>query len=197
MIKHSSGVPKKIDFECPDCKEETENSVMRAHGKDKVQLTLKCDECGRVHKSIIEVLGPIEVPVIHSSAMISNKIRMVLPRGEYFVGDDLMIEDSLCEITALEVGAKRVKSAQLEDVDTIWTKDISTVDVKVSLNLGRDTTPFIITTDPFTEFEIGSIVDLSGRYGEILAIKTKEKKITRGSAQAREIVRITCRPARK
>lgn len=192
--------PSNTEAKCPECDEETMHQVLKGRltkGKGSVivlDATVKCTECERVHHIHIRQPKPVEVSVIISRDTVSEKSRVELPRGVMLsIKDEIEIQGTLVQITSMEKNGKRVNRAKCEDIDTLWTRLFDTIQVKVSVYKGRKTTPEILVAEPETEFSIGQTIEIKGRFAEIETIKVPQRILRKGSAEARDIVRIYAR----
>ena len=190
--------PKFIDIGCGDCDEETEHKVIKWKPGKRIHATLKCTVCGKTGPREIEQEKPVEVKVIISHGDESIVDKVMLSQGTYYVNDDIMVGERLCRITALECEEHRATQAPIDAVDTLWVKDITMVEVKVSLNLGRKTRAYEIVLDPYDILTVGEELELDRVSARISTIKTDQKRLTKDgrSAEAADIVRVYCKPAR-
>jgi len=89
----------------------------------------------------------------------------------------------------LEQG-KRVKKALAENVKTLWAQQFSILSIKVTINNNHVSYSRRIEAEPDDEFTIGQTINFSDMDCFVHAIKTRERLLNRGDAEAREIVRI-------
>ena len=195
-------VPASMRLDCPDCGEETLHKTLkgRSEGK-KLKLVLKCAGCGSVRDEVVEVAGQVQIRMIVSRGDSSQRMAADFPADwDFAVGDDFMHEDERLLVTGIEVNGARVEGANVREIQTLWTKNFDQSRVRISVNRHGHTRSLDILTDPEEEFAVGSDIDVDGVPVNIHSIKTGETHLRRGSAPARDIVRIYCtdaRPARR
>ena len=188
-------LPSALYIECPSCKEETLHRVIKGSmGKKKgfvVDALVKCGKCGLKHPSTIRAETFITIPVIVSELDISQKNEIELSGQETInVGDEYQLDRGMIKITAIDTMKGRVKSSIAKDVTTLWAKKFDRLKLKISINKGSRTLTRTIWAVPDEEFFIGNVMRIKGLNFAIHSIKTKNKKIKKGSAEARDIVRL-------
>ncbi|KUE74312.1 hypothetical protein AUQ37_04765 [Candidatus Methanomethylophilus sp. 1R26] len=187
-------MPDTIMFECPDCGEETEHAILRGKlGKAGVEGTFRCSVCGRVFSGFIRLPRPFSVRVMLSDEDRTETTSTVLYENEILeVGDEFDLDDGRhVKITLIDMpDGKRVKKAAAPEISGLWVKAYGTLHVKVSVNDNRRTIPLYLDAEPGDEFSVGMIMHFDTWDAVIHAIKTRNKLIRRGSAEARDIVRI-------
>jgi len=194
--------PSSLYLECPECGKETLHQVLKAKVGEKGNITLdgtfQCTECEKVHKALLQVEKPVEVPVILSWQGESKKTRIELGADEpVSVDEELVVDDVPCMVTAVEVDGRRVDTAQAKNVDTIWTKRFDKVKISFSINKGRQTIAKSEMVPPHEEFYVGDLVDFGRDKAVIHAIKAGGRMLHRGGAEARDIVRVYCKQVRR
>jgi uncharacterized Zn finger protein len=188
-------VPPSIHTLCPECDEGTLHKTLKGRvlGKKALQLVLKCSECGLVTEQRLELSGKTEIRMIISRGRDSEKATVEFPSDwAMAIDDEFMHGDERLKVTGIEVGGRRVRSATLRDIQTLWTMNFDTVRLKVSVNRGGRTRSLEIAVDPDEEFEAGTEIEIDGRRMLAHSIKTRDKKFRKGKATAREIVRLYC-----
>ncbi|MDR1690908.1 MAG: hypothetical protein LBR42_03560, partial [Candidatus Methanoplasma sp.] len=85
---------------------------------------------------------------------------------------------------------KKGKKFQADRIKALWVKQFDVLSVKVSVNDGHKTYSVRTDADPDDEFTIGMILSFEDFDALIHAIKTKERLLKKGTAEAREITRI-------
>lgn len=191
-----------MTVECPECDEETLHKTLkgRFEGK-KLKLVLKCSKCGKVRDEVMETVGSVTIRMIVSRGDASERTTAEFPADWGFVvDDDFMHGDERLLVTGIEVKGVRVNKAVVGDIQTLWTKNFDQFRVRISINRRGRTHSMDILTEPEEEFTIESEIDLDGIPVRIHSIKTKDEHMRRGSAVARDIVRIYCtdiRPSRR
>lgn len=188
-------VPGAINLECPVCEKITLHDLKRGRISKKSKITfdsvVECKECGHVHHSIITEEKHKELPVILSTQKTSKKLTMDLPPGTRLnVGDEIMLENMNVKITGIEMENKRVGSAEVRDIKTLWCKHYEKVKLKLSINSGSRTLSRSIFAVPDEEFFIGDIVQSANDSVVIHKIKTNARVVKDGGVTARDIVRL-------
>ena len=181
--------------ECPACEEETLHRVIKASIGEKngvvVDALVKCGKCGLRHPSVIRADRFITIPLIVSEQDTSQKNEIELSAQETIhVGDEYHHDRGEIKITAIETKKGRVKSSIAKDVKTLWAKKFDRLKLKVSINKGSRTLTRTIWAVPDEEFFIGEVMRIKGLNFTIHRIKTHDKSLKRGSAAARDIVRL-------
>ena len=120
-----------------------------------------------------------------------NPVR-VIHHDMIAVGDEFFIEDGRrLRVCSIELpGDKRVKKARASKVKMLWTQQFDDLSIKVTINNDRVSYSRRINAEPDDEFTIGHRLDLEDMNCFIHAIKTRERLVQHGSAEARDIVRI-------
>lgn len=129
---------ERVPLACPSCSpgEQTVHEIIKPDG----QSTVRCTECGHVHKEKIEKPREIPVDVVVSQDGDSLSTTVDAPAEERVaVGEEFIVDtpEALMQvrITALEVGPEqRVDEAVVEDVDTIWARVVDNVTVNVTIH---------------------------------------------------------------
>jgi uncharacterized Zn finger protein len=133
-----SAPQERVAVPCPSCSpgEPTVHEVLKEGG----QSTVRCTECDHVHKVTIETETEVERDVVVSQGGESFKTTVDAPPEETVaVGEEFIVDTEeaimLVRITGLEVGPEqRTEEAQVEDVETIWTRAVDNVSVNVTIN---------------------------------------------------------------
>ena len=187
--------PKEIVTECPACGTETAHEILggRVVGKKKLVLksSVKCCECGHVHAVEIAEEMPIAVPIVVSWMEESSRSTVSLPPSEEVeVGEELYHDGHRVLITDIELKGSRQKNAKAKDVVTIWAKRFDKIWIKISLDRHGKVYSKDILAIPEEEFEVGDIIEIEGDSAAITSIRIEGRTMHKGSASAREIVRI-------
>jgi len=188
--------PSALSLYCERCDEYTLHRVVKGKLRDKNGKTLdvvaRCTICGSIYKGTIKAPSLREVPLIISDRADSHRIRMELPEDEVIsLGDELLVEDDTILVTAIERDKKRVGSATVSEIDTIWAKLFNTVSVAVSVNRGARTLADVIEAVPEEEFYIGDTIMVKNKNCVIHKIMDKNgRMVRRGGLMARDIKRI-------
>jgi uncharacterized Zn finger protein len=187
--------PSALVLVCEECGEEGPHRVLsgRLAGKDALvfQGTVKCGACGAVRSVTMREDRPVSIPIIVSMGKESERSAIEFGPNELVtVGDRVELAGHRLEVTAIEVGERRVPMAKAESIRTLWAKQMDRVRVPVSVNKGNRTVSVAIEAVPEEEFEVGDIVDLGKERALIHRIVVEGKTLHRGSARAEEIVRM-------
>ncbi|MFA5452662.1 MAG: HVO_0476 family zinc finger protein [Candidatus Methanomethylophilaceae archaeon] len=187
-------VPDAIYYECPKCNDLTLHEVLKGKmGKSSLEATLCCEDCKNTFTTTVKFPKIIRTKVVISDGPVSEHIITELEEGDKItVDDEFFIEDGrrlrVCAIE-LEQG-KRVKKALAENVKTLWAQQFSILSIKVTINNNHVSYSRRIEAEPDDEFTIGQTINFPDMDCFVHAIKTRERLINRGDAEAREIVRI-------
>lgn len=193
--------PSALTTRCPDCGQDTLHSVLNGRaaargGGLSIDATVQCTECDRVHHAIVKEPAPIEVPVVVSKGSQSRRTRVTLgPEDELEMGDPVFIDGLNCKVMGIESkDGRRVEAGVVKEILTIWAVEFEELVVGFAINLGHKTITKAIPAKPEDEFTIGE-ERLFGRLRvTVHAIKTKERMLKRGTAEAQEIVRVFAKP---
>jgi uncharacterized Zn finger protein len=187
-------VPDEIYFECPDCDDITTHDVLKGRmGKNSLDATIKCQDCGLIRTTTIQFPKEIEVKVVISDGAESVSTSMVLEDDDLLkVGDEFHTDEgNLVKISAIELPqGKRVKTARATEITTVWAINFETIDVKVSINDDRKTYSKSVPSSPDDEFTIGTILSFDDMDCMVHSIKIQGRMLRRGSAEARNITRV-------
>jgi uncharacterized Zn finger protein len=170
-----------VTVTCQACKAEGEHDVL-AEGRE---LLVRCGACGFVHR----IPAPREPETIHVKAIVSRGAESricgieLLPDDPCTVGDQLVAEcgDEAVgvEVTAIEHGGRRVETSRAADAETVWTRVIENVVVKVSVHDGKRTIPLYLTCDGEEPFAVDEIYSSGKIRFRISHIKLREGQILR------------------
>jgi uncharacterized Zn finger protein len=156
-------------------------------------MVLKCSQCERVHEENFELIGQTAVRTIISRGEESERVSMELSSDwSVTVGEQLMHQDEKLLVTGIEVGGRRVKTAAVKDIQTLWAKNFDTIVLNFSVNRRGRTRALKIPVDPDEEFEVGADIEVDGKPVFIHSIKTDTNRLRKGTATAREILRVYC-----
>ena len=160
---------ERVPLTCPGCSPdlETVHEVLRPGG----HATVRCTECGHVHKQPLPEEQTREIHVVVSqdgesfSAQADVPVDETLATGEEFLLDT---EEAIMtvRITSLEVGDGRTEEAVAEDVDTVWTRAVGNVSVSVTAHpkggAHDETHSFDLQVPGDYEFVVGDTEELGG-----------------------------------
>ena len=195
----SQNIPASISVECPECGEDTLHRTLKGQlSKKDMKLLLKCARCGHTRRETFALPGQVFLRLIISRGGQSERTLIELSSDWALeVGEELMHGEERLLMTGLESGGRRVGSARADKTETIWAKNFDNVKLRISINRRGRTRAFEIIVDPDEEFEVGSEIEIDDRPVLIHSIRTTERTIRRGTANARDIVRVYCTDARK
>lgn len=133
-----SDTTERIGTRCPSCSPDTEtvHEVLKPGG----QATVRCTECGHVHKTRIEEDRTVERDVVVSQEGDSFSATAEPPADETLAtGEEFLLDTPeaimTVRITSLELdGDRRVEEAVAEDVETIWTRAVGNVGVNTTVH---------------------------------------------------------------
>ena len=129
---------ERVAVPCPACSPgaETAHEVLRSGG----QATVRCGDCGHVHKVALEAAETVPLDVVVSqggesfSATVDAPAEASIAVGEEFVVDTDEVLMSV-RVTDLETGPeRRVDRATVRDVETAWTRAVDNVEVNVTVH---------------------------------------------------------------
>lgn len=183
-----------MEAECPACRQVTEHAIVhisKGVGRDGLEYTLRCSECGHVQKKLMEEEKLIEANYVLSDEGVSTKGRTKLFSDEIVTAEEeIYLGDRRSVVTAVDTKAGRKKSARADEVITIWAKSVGRKVVRVSVNNGPRTLSVRVEAEPEEEFSIGDIIGTDKGDAVITKIKTESRMMDRGGVEAREIVRV-------
>ncbi len=190
----SEEMPEYIYNECPDCDDVTEHKILRAkEGKSSVTGTFQCTVCGRVFSGTIKLPKKFSVKVLFSEGDVTDTTQTTLLENEILaVGDEFDLDDGRhVQITHIEMpdGSRR-KKVPAPEIKALWVKAFDNLQIKVSVNDYKKTYSMISDAEPDDEFTVGMYMHFDLWDCAIHAIKTKDKLLRKGTAEARDIVRI-------
>ena len=187
-------VPETIYYDCPDCDDETIHDVLRGRmGKASLECTLKCTECGRTFATTIPLPKIIKMQVVISDGPVSERTVTEIEEDDIIaVEDEFFLEDGRrLRVCSIELpGDERVKKSKASKVKMLWCQQFDNLTIKVTINNDRVSYSRRIPALPDDEFVIGNRLELEDMDCFIHAIKTREKLIQHGQAEARDIIRI-------
>ena len=177
---------------CPNCGNETEHKILSSKVMGNgIEYVLQCLTCKYTYKKYIENEKIRDLKVVWSWKDKSEIKKISLFENDIVsVGDEMEIGGITSKITAIDSKGKRVKKARVGDIDTLWAKRFDRVVVKISVNKGTKTVSSEMVVNPYEDFYIGDLIDIKNTKCVIHRIKVHDRFITRGSAKAKDIVRI-------
>jgi uncharacterized Zn finger protein len=193
--------PSAITVACPDCAEETLHTVLKGTMGTRgehvtLDATVQCTQCNRVHHSVTRQAKDVEVPVVVSHGNQSRRTRIPLPGDEdVSVGEAFIVDGVNCKVTGIESKDTRwVDDAHVKDVLTLWVKEFEEIPVGFAINLDHKTITKTLPSPPEREFTVGEEFVFGRLRVTVHAIKTEERLLKRGTAEAGEIVRVFASP---
>jgi predicted Zn finger-like uncharacterized protein len=173
----------RVGVVCPACSPEFEtvHEVLAEGG----QSTVRCTECGHVHKTTIADESEIERKVVVSQSGESLTATVGGPADERIqIGEEFVVEadDALLvvRITDIQVGTeRRADSARMEDVETIWSRAIDNVTLNVTLHpeSGDETRGIEVQVPGDYEFEVGATEELADEEFTIEGMHVRENAV--------------------
>ncbi|AGB15090.1 putative Zn-finger protein [Halovivax ruber XH-70] len=129
---------------CPSCSPavETVHEVLSPGGGS---LTVRCGDCGHVHKIQPTSEAEVTLDVVVSQGGESTAANVTTPADETIaVGDEFLLETeamlATVRVTSVELdGHRRRESAPAEKVETVWTREVDNVAVNVTIHPGDGT----------------------------------------------------------
>ena len=193
-------IPNALYLDCPSCGENAVHEVLRGKmGKkqDTLEATVKCQECGHTYTTVVREPESLKIPIIVSDRSESHREEIELMEDEILsVGDEIFLGESQLLVTAIESKGKRVENCEPANIDTIWAKKFDHVIVKISINKHTQTIPAELEALPDEELYVGDLMTIGTEKVAIHSIKTASGMVRRGSAEARDIVRIYAKAVR-
>jgi uncharacterized Zn finger protein len=193
-------VPGALYLECESCSDITLHEVVhgRVSGK-KLQLQVRCRECSTKSEHIREEVATSHIPVVVSEGERSHRTKVEIETADVIlVGDELLVDGVPVQVRGIEIGTdRRVDSSPVKDIKTLWTVRFDKVMVKFSINMGHRTKAGSQVASPDEEFTVGEMVEVAGVTAVIHRIKTWDRTMQRGSAEARDIRRIYGKAVRR
>ncbi len=188
-----------MELICPNCGKETEHKILSSRVMENgIEYILQCPNCGYTYKKYIENEKMKDLKVVWSWRGNSEIKRVSMFENDIInVGDEIKIAGINSKITAIDSGGKRVNKARAGDIDIIWAKRFDKVVVKISVNRGNKTLSSEIIVHPDEDFYIGDIIDIKNMKCVIHKIKIHDRFITRGSARAKDIIRVYAKEIKK
>lgn len=159
----------RVPLPCPACSPaaETVHEVLNESG----HATVRCIECGHVHKKELPETRTVERKVVVSQEGESFTDSAEVPVEETLaVGEEFLLETDeailTVRITSLELDAGRAEEANAEDVRTIWGRVVGNVSVNVTAHpksgAHDETRSFTLQVPGDYEFVVGQTDELGG-----------------------------------
>jgi uncharacterized Zn finger protein len=126
---------ERVALVCPACSpdEQTVHEVLNPRGT----ATVRCTECSHVHKTALPEEETVTRTVVISQDGESFTATVDVPAAERLaVGEEFLVETDVAimtvRITSLEVSNGRTDGAAAAAVETIWTRAVGNVGVRVT-----------------------------------------------------------------
>jgi uncharacterized Zn finger protein len=180
-MSHSSpDAGERVALSCPSCAERTAHEVLKPGG----QVTVRCTDCGHVHKERYDPPEEASVDVVVSQDGESVTASVGVPAAETVaVGDEFVVEtpEAIMQVrtTAVELdGETRVEEAAPEDVETLWTRAVDNVRVDVTVHPadGRreESRSATVAVPGDYEFTVGETETFGDEEFEIVGIQVRD-----------------------
>ncbi|RQG95168.1 HVO_0476 family zinc finger protein [Natrarchaeobius chitinivorans] len=178
-------IPDRVPTTCPSCSPdlETVHEVLTT-SEGGGTVTVRCSECGHVHKVQPESEPEVTLDVVVSQEGESFTANVTVPAEEELeVGDEFILETdevlSTVRVTSLELGEQRRREeADAEDVETVWSREVDNVAVNVTVHPqdgSRDDSRSITVYVPGDyEFEVGAVESFGDDEFEIDAVVVRD-----------------------
>ena len=178
-----SDTPDRVPTPCPSCSPdlETVHEVLTTGGGT---LTVRCSECGHVHKIQPDTEREVTLDVVVSQGGESFTANVTAPEDETVeVGDEFILETeevlSTVRVTSVELdGQKRVEEAPVDEIETVWSREVDNVAVNVTVHPqdgSRDDSHSITVHVPGDyEFEVGDVESFGDDEFEIDAFVVRD-----------------------
>jgi uncharacterized Zn finger protein len=172
----------RVALACPSCAdpEPTVHEVLKPGG----QVTVRCTECGHVHKVRYDPPREVAVDVVVSQDDESLSTTVETPAAESVaVGDEFVVDtpEAIMQvrITSIQVDAdRRVEEAPVEDVETLWTRAVDNVRVNVTVhpNDGRNdgSRSITVSVPGDHEFVVGETAAFADEEFEIAGVQIRD-----------------------
>lgn len=193
-IMNDEELPEAIFFECAKCREFTEHEILKGRfGKASVSGTFKCTECKTVTSTTIRLPEDIRVRVVFSDGDVTTVTETVLKSNEVVEkGDEFFLDSGeRVRVTLIdEESGRNPRRAQATRIKCLWVKQFGILNVKISVNDNHRTLSMVVEAEPDDDFTIGMIIPFEDFDCLVHAIKTKDRLVRNGSAEARNITRV-------
>lgn len=178
---------RRLEVTCPACSSggpvihEVLSHEKGGGGEEVyIEATVRCGNCGTVHRTDLRIPRPIEVDVVVSRGGESGKEALeMFPDEVVTVGEEI----GGLEVTSIETEGGRADEASAGDVETLWTRATDRVEVPVSLHTDGETFSEKVEMDGDEEIEVGQTLRRKGRTFEVASILTGGGKEPRAKAK--------------
>ena len=175
----------RVPATCPSCSPdlETVHEVLSPGG----QATVRCSECGHVHKTTIEERKTVETDVIVSQDGESFSATATIPADETLAAGEEFVLDTpealmTVRITSLELsGDRRVEEAIADDVRTIWSRAVDNVGVNVTIHpkegVDEESRSVTVQVPGDHEFVVGKVSEFGEEAFEVEGIVVRKDAV--------------------
>lgn len=178
-----SDAADRLATACPACSPQLE-VVHEVLTEGAGSLTIRCGDCGHVHKVQPEPERTVPLDVVVSQGGESFSATVETPADETIAaGEEFLIETeellATVRVTDVEVGPeRRVEEAVASEVETVWTREVENVEVPVTIHPSdgrRDETRSRTLLVPGAyEFAVGERESLEGVEFTVEALLVRE-----------------------
>lgn len=193
-MTNNEELPDVIIFECGECDDFTEHEILKGRfGKASVSGTFKCTECGTISSTTIRLPEEVPVRVLYSDGDETVATETVLMSNDLVeLEDDFYLESGeRVRITRIEKEhGKSVDQAQATEIHSLWVKQFGVIQVKFSINDKYRTLSAFVEAEPEDTFAVGMMVPFEDFDCFVHSIKTKNRMLRYGSAEAGDITRV-------
>ncbi|GAB7018685.1 HVO_0476 family zinc finger protein [Halostagnicola bangensis] len=161
-----SDIPDRLPTACPSCSPELE-TVHEVLSPGGGSITVRCGECGHVHKIQPEPEREVTLDVVVSQDGESFTANVTTPEDETIeTGDEFILETeevlSTVRVTSIEIGEQRRReAADAKDVETVWTREVDNVSVDITVHpqdgSHDDSESITVHVPGDYEFEVGEV----------------------------------------
>ncbi|MHC1572292.1 MAG: HVO_0476 family zinc finger protein [Methanosarcinales archaeon] len=166
-------MPEILEAYCPECGDLTTHILLRG-GSNHV---VRCRDCKTIHTITPGRERCCRLRVVVSCGettrrcTITRRVGEEICTGDEFVVEGVDGEPRIVRVTSIESHERRVRCAEVGEIDTVWARDVSSVLLKISLNLGAVTKPIKYMVPGEKELVIGR----EERYKNIVYVVNKIK----------------------
>ncbi|MFC4358391.1 HVO_0476 family zinc finger protein [Halobium salinum] len=173
----------RVALACPSCSPDTAtpHEVLKEAGL----ATVRCADCGHVHKEELEEPETVEIDVVVSQDGESLTARVETEADESVgVGDEFIVDtpEAIMQVrvTSVEIGPEmRAEQAAASEVETVWTRAVDNVTVKATVHTegGQDegSRSERLQVPGDYEFVVGEVGEFGDEKFEVQAIVVREE----------------------
>jgi uncharacterized Zn finger protein len=163
---------ERVALACPACDERTAHEVLKPGG----QVTVRCTDCGHVHKERYDPPREASVDVVVSQSGDSLPTTVDVPAEDTVaVGDEFVVDtpEALLQVrvTAVELDGDK-------DVETLWTRAVDNVRVNVTVHPSdgrRDESRSVTVAVPGDhEFTVGETESFGDEEFDVVGIQVRD-----------------------